>query len=64
MKRPIQILSITFGKLGSWVALVLSFVVNKSIWWGLLHMLLGWIYVIYWVIKYSKVEELIKGWMK
>ena len=32
---------------GSILALVVSFTVNKSIGWGIVHALCGWFYVIY-----------------
>lgn len=37
---------------GSVLALVMSWTMNKSIIWAIIHGLLGWIYVIYYVIKY------------
>lgn len=37
---------------GSALAMVISFVTWKSVGWAILHGLLGWIYVIYYVIKY------------
>ena len=39
-----------FGFLGGVIAAMLSASVNHSFWWGVLHFLLGWIYVIYFVI--------------
>jgi len=32
---------------GSALAMVISFTVNRSIFWAILHGLMGWIYVIY-----------------
>jgi len=37
---------------GSALAMVISFVTWKSVGWAILHGLLGWIYVIYYVIRY------------
>lgn len=41
---------ITFG---SALAIVISYVQWKSIGWAILHGLLGWVYVIYFLIKYA-----------
>lgn len=46
-----------FVSLGCVAAAVLSFVVNKSFWWCVLHMLLGWLYIIYWICSYSNIPE-------
>ena len=37
---------------GCCLAMVISYVTWKSIGWAILHGILGWIYVIYYVIKY------------
>jgi hypothetical protein len=37
---------------GSALAITISWSVNKSILWAILHGLLSWIYVIYYAIKY------------
>ena len=37
---------------GSALAIVISYVEWKSIGWAILHGLLGWVYVIYYVIRY------------
>lgn len=37
---------------GSVLALVMSWTLNKSIIWAIIHGLLGWIYVLYYIIKY------------
>lgn len=42
---------------GSVFAGVLSFAVNKSVIWAILHMLCGWVYVTYWVCSYSNIIE-------
>ena len=38
---------------GSCLAMVISYVTWNSIGWAILHGLLGWIYVVYFVIKYG-----------
>lgn len=37
---------------GSVLAMIISFVTWKSIGWAIIHGLLGWVYVIYYIIKY------------
>ena len=37
---------------GSCLAIVLSYSINKSILWAILHAIFGWLYVIYFAIKY------------
>lgn len=39
--------------IGTVIAIILSWTVNHSILWCILHGILGWIYVIYWVFKYG-----------
>lgn len=38
--------------IGSVIAVVLSYMKWNSILWAILHGILGWIYVIYYIIKY------------
>jgi hypothetical protein len=38
--------------LGALLAVILSWGVNKSVLWAILHAFCGWIYVIYYVIFY------------
>lgn len=42
-----------------WVAtaVILSWSVNQSVWWAILHGFLSMFYVVYWVIKYSAVTH-------
>jgi hypothetical protein len=39
--------------LGGLLAVILSWTVNHSVVWCILHFLCGWFYVIYWLIEYS-----------
>lgn len=39
--------------LGSLIAVIISYVKWKSIGWMILHGLLGWMYVIYYLIRYG-----------
>jgi len=40
------------GMMGSILAMIVSWSVNKSILWCILHGIFGWIYVIYYAIMY------------
>ena len=40
------------GTLGTILAMIVSWSVNKSILWCILHGVFGWIYVIYYAIMY------------
>ena len=42
------------------IAAVLSWTVNKSVGWAILHYILGIFYIIYWIFKYSGAEEWVK----
>lgn len=37
---------------GSALAMVISFVTWKSVGWAIIHGLFGWVYVVYYLIKY------------
>ena len=37
---------------GSVLAIVISWTMNKSIVWAIIHGLLGWLYVLYYVIRF------------
>jgi hypothetical protein len=38
---------------GACLAMVISFTTWKSVLWAIIHGLLGWIYVVYYLIKYA-----------
>ena len=38
--------------MGSALAMILSYSINKSILWAILHGIFGWLYVIYFAIKH------------
>ena len=38
---------------GSCLAIVISYTAYKSIGWAIIHGILGWVYVIYYIIKYA-----------
>jgi len=40
---------VTFG---SALAMVISFATNKSVFWAIIHGLLSWVYVIYYILVY------------
>ena len=51
MERRVEIVrnGITFG---SALAMAISFNVNQSVLWAMLHGVLSWLYVIYFVVRY------------
>ena len=49
--------TINIGCLGFIIAFVLSWIVNKSILWGIIHGICQWFYVIYWVLCRSKLYD-------
>lgn len=46
-----------FSKFMTLAAILLSWCVNQSIWWGILHAIFGGFYVVYWFIVYSGLPE-------
>jgi len=61
-KKDVRVVSRTTYLFGS-IAFLLSWIVNHSFWWGVLHLIFGQYYIIYWLIKYSNIEKLIKVWL-
>lgn len=47
----------------SCLAALLSYIVNHSISWAILHFIMGWVYLVYWIIEYSKIPEMIKHFL-
>lgn len=39
--------------MGSVIAMLISYLKWKSIWWLILHGILGWAYVVYYLIRYG-----------
>ena len=37
---------------GSCLAMIISYTAWHSVWWAILHGVLGWIYVVYYMIRY------------
>jgi hypothetical protein len=48
---------------GVWVAVVLSYAINHSILWCILHYFMGWLYVVYWLFAYTDIVEYINAWV-
>lgn len=38
---------------GTCLAMVISWSLNKSVLWAIIHGILGWLYVIYYLVKYA-----------
>ena len=53
----------TFTSMGQAIALILSYAVNDSILWGILHCFCGWWYVIYWLFSHTAIKEWILQWV-
>ena len=58
-KRHYSYTSNWFNKIGRVLALVLSWSLNKSFGWMILHYIFGWFYVIYWLFEYSDLRALV-----
>ena len=52
-----------FGSIGFLLAIFLSYIVNHSILWCILHAILGWMYVVYWLIVYSNLSNYINEFL-
>jgi len=53
------------GLVGTVLATVLSYSVNQSVWWAILHFFCSWLYVVYWVIAKSNIiDTYIKPFIK
>ena len=54
----------TGGLVGGIIAMIMSWVVNHSVIWGILHFFCSWIYVIYWLAFKTRfidwLEQLVK----
>ena len=48
---------------GTIIAFMLSYAVNKSILWAILHLCCGWFYVIYWLFSYTDISAWINSWV-
>lgn len=51
--------SYTWGLL----AVLMSWAINKSIWWAIFHFVVAFFYVPYWLIRYSSLIDGIKQWV-
>jgi hypothetical protein len=48
---------IRLGGFGGVLAAVLSWIVNQSLGWAVLHFFCSWIYVVYWALMKSKLYD-------
>jgi len=53
----------SFNALGRILAFILSWTVNHSFGWGILHYFFGWWYAIYWMICNSPIEEWVNTYL-
>lgn len=59
MKKEVKVNVKLFSSMGSFMAATLSFAVNKSILWAIIHAIFSWLYVAYWTIIHSQIPDLI-----
>lgn len=45
------------------LAFALSYATSGSVFFAILHMLMGWYYVLYWSFSYTNLTEYIRSWM-
>lgn len=48
---------------GGVIAIALSYAINKSIFFAILHMFCGWVYVLYWLFTYTDFMNWINSWV-
>ncbi len=48
---------------GGVVAVAMSYAINQSIMWCILHFLFGWLYVVYWLFSYTNFREWMLQWV-
>jgi hypothetical protein len=51
-------LSAFFEFIGAIFAVILSWSINKSVFWAILHFLFGWLYVIYFYLAYGTLKPI------
>ena len=49
--------------LGAVTSVLLSYAINKSVLWAFFHAACGWMYVLYWLLKYSKAIDFINDYL-
>lgn len=52
-----------FSSLCTMVAILMSWSVNHSVWWAILHSIVSFIYVPYWLVKYTSLVDWISQWV-
>lgn len=48
---------------GSVIAAAMSYAINKSIFFCILHFICGWVYVLYWLFTYTDISNWINSWV-
>lgn len=51
------------GSLLSFVAIAMSWTINHSIFWAILHAFCGGFYVLYWLFSYTKFQDWMMQWV-
>lgn len=52
-----------FSSVGALVAFCMSYTVNSSVCWGILHFFMSWIYVVYWLFSYTHFKQWMLQWV-
>ncbi len=45
------------------IAVLMSYSVNKSLGWAVLHFLCSWMYVVYWLLNYTGICEWVNSFV-
>lgn len=53
-------ISLLIGTLGA----ILSWVVNHSVWWAILHFIIAPLYIPYWIAVHSSLCDFFSEWIK
>lgn len=48
---------------GGAIAFAMSYALNKSIILATIHMIFGWLYVLYWLFSYTDISNWINSWI-
>lgn len=63
MSKTTKVTLSWFYHLGCIITIIMSWSVNHSVWWAILQCLYPFIYIPYWLIKYTVLSDYISKWM-
>lgn len=61
MSKPVTIYRVSL--FSGVVSMALSYAINQSILWCIVHFFFGWFYVLYWLFTYTEFQEWILQWV-